>query len=255
MSASTPTTAASPYSSLSDSLGARYLSLLMKGPPGAGKTTKAAYFPRPCFFNFDNNLSGLRKLPPEVQKRIKIVNPRLGPDGKPLKAEAIWKRFVDLLEVVLADPEVDTVIIDSLTTMAECLMDKILGSGDPSKRVEIQHWGDFQRYLKWLGEEVLCAPDRDKHIVFLAHEVMERDDLTSSIQYVLNIGGSLKTSYDLFFTDCWRVYTKVNGEKIEYRVRTLPATNFNAKCSLDLPVDFAWDTEKDKVLKLLEVKK
>lgn len=247
---STPT---SPYSAVD--LGQGYISLLMKGPPGAGKTTKAAYFPRPCFFNFDNNLSGLRKLPAEVRNRIKIVNPRLDANGKEVKHELVWKRFIELLEVVLADKDVDTVVIDSLTTMAECLMDKVLGTGDPSKKVEIQHWGDFQRFLKWLGEEVLCAPDRDKHIVFLAHEVMERDELTSSIQYVLNIGGSLKSSYDLFFTDCWRVYVKVAGDKVDYRVRTLPATNFNAKCSLDLPVDFSWDTEKDKVLKQLEVKR
>lgn len=229
-----------------DQKGKPKITLLLKGPPGAGKTFKAAQFPKPVIFNFDNNLSGLRKLPADLQKSIRVVQPRMN-DGKPVKAELVWDNFVKQLEKVCTDDSVETIVIDSLSTMAEVLFDKILGTGNPNKRIEIQHWGDFSRYVKWLGESLLCTPDLDKHVVFLAHERIEIDPQSKEVKYTLNIGGSMRESIDLFFSDSWRVWVKAAGDKVVYWVRTLPTPYCNAKASLSVPADFIWDNEKEKI--------
>lgn len=231
----------------------KFRTLLLKGPSGAGKTFKAAQFPSPVFFNFDNNLSGLKKLPDEVKKTIKVVQPRLDVEkNTPVAGPKVWDNFIKQLAVVGEDASVKTIIVDSITTMAEALFDKLLGTSDPAKRMEIQMWGDFQRYLKFLGDEVLCASDLDKHVIFIAHEQMERDENTQSVVLTLSIGGKMRTTFDLYFSDVWRCFTKLKGLETEYWVRTTAGANFTAKTSFTgLPAEFKWEDQKDAILKQL----
>lgn len=226
------------------------VTLLLKGVAGTGKTYKAAHFPSPVFFNFDNNLAGLRRLPDNIKRGIRVVDPRRDKDGKDLPKQAVWKNFVAQLGEVSQDASVKTIVVDSLTTLGECLMDMIVGNGNPETKVQIQHWGDFQRYLKWLGEDLLCAKDLDKHIVFIAHEQMEKDELTQQVVYTLNLGGRLRTSYDLYFSDCWRCFVR-SGATTDFLVRTMPASNYNAKCSLNLPEQFKWEDQVVNIQKQL----
>lgn len=235
---------------------AKPVTLLLKGDSGAGKTYKAAQFPRPVIWNFDNNLSGLRKLPQEIRSGVRIKDPRKNKEGKQVSDIEVWKNFTDQLEEVSADSSVGTIVIDSLTTMAEVLMDKILKNADPGTRVEIQHWGDFSRYMKWLGEHLLCANDLDKHVVFLAHEQIVQEkigNVLGSVKYLLSVGGQSKTNFGLYFTDEWRAYTKPRADgDVDYMIRTLPTPYHTAKKSLDLKPDFKWDDEKNNIMKQLE---
>lgn len=224
--------------------------ILLKGAPGSGKTYKAAQFPKPVFFNFDNNLRGLEKLPKGQRDLIKVVNPFLDDSGKPVGDTVIWNNFVRQLTKVVADPEVKTVVIDSLTTLCSRLMDQIVGSSAPTAKILINHWGDFARYLKWFGDEFLCDPALDKNIIVIAHEQMERDELTQQVMYTLNFGGNMRNSFDLYFTDVWRCFVNQpqQGDP-EFKVRILPTNQFNAKNSLtDLPKEFVWDKESAKII-------
>lgn len=236
------------YTQLNDAI--TVLKLLLKGPPGGGKTYKAAHFPKPAIFNFDNNLTGLKKLPAELRSQIKIINPFKDKDGKDVAGIKVWDNFIKLLEEVLKDPDIRTIIIDSLSTLINRLIDKIVGSADPATRLQIQHYGDLSRYLKWFGDDFLSAPDLDKNVIVIAHEVMVKDELTQSIQYELNIPGKFASNFDMYFTDCWRSYAKQpTAGDIQYRVRVLPTDRFNAKCTLsNLEADFEWDKEKTKIV-------
>ncbi len=226
------------------------IKLLLKGSPGAGKTYTAAHFPKPVIFNFDNNLSGLKKLPADLRKGIKIINPFIDKNGKEVTALRVWDNFIALLQEVLDDPEIRTIIIDSLSTLVSRLVDKIVGSNDPGTKVQIQHYGDLARYLKWLGEDFLGSNDLTKNVIVIAHEVLVKDELTQSIQYELNIPGKSASVYDMYFTDCWRCYAKqpTTGD-VQYRIRVMPTDKINAKCTLsDIPSDFLWSETKQKIL-------
>lgn len=248
----------SQYQTLDETL--KPVTLLLKGDSGSGKTWKAAHFPKPVFFNFDNNLSGLRKLPDEIRKQVKIIDPRKDEKGAVVPGIKVWENFIKQLAIVGADKEVKTIVLDSLTTMAEVLMDKILGSDSPDKKVEIQHWGDNWRYFKWLGENLLCATDLDKHVIWIAHEQIKEymDAKGVSVRppkYFLSLGGKAKSDLDLFFTDVWRTYTKKQSAMPygnEHWIRSVSDEYHTAKSSLVLPPDFEWDKQRDSILKQLD---
>lgn len=228
------------------------IKLLLKGASGSRKTTKAVQFPKPVLFNFDNNLSGLRNLDPKVVAALKIVNPAKDKDGKEVVGIKVFDNFVKQLEVVLADSTPRTIIVDSLTTMAGRLIDKILGSDSPDAKMQIQHWGDFSRYMKWMGDEILCNPGLDKNFIFIAHENIEKDKLTENVMLTLNVGGSMKSSFGLYFSDVWRCYAKTGTGPTQYRVRVAPTSQYDAKCSLTgLPEDFLWEEQAANIFKQL----
>ncbi len=227
------------------------MTLLLKGPPGGGKTYKAAHWPKPTLINFDNNLRGLQKLPNSIKSELRIENPFENKLGKKVEPLRIWDNYVEIMERLLAEAAVRTIITDSMSTMIGRLVDKIIGSDDPATKVQIQHYGDLARYLKWYGDDILSNPALDKNIVMIAHEVANYDEVTKTTTYDLNIPGGAKSNYDLYFTDCWRAYAKqpMTGP-IQYRVRVLPTDKFNAKNTLTgiADSDFEWEKEKDKIL-------
>jgi hypothetical protein len=225
--------------------------LLLKGAPGSGKTTLAAQLPGVVIFDFDNNLAALQKLPEAAQKKIRRVTPKTGLSHK-TQGNLIWNRFVGQLEEVMDDDSVETVVIDSLTTLADCLMDFIVGSSQPTANVQIQHWGAFGRYLKWLGDSLLCADGLDKNIVVIAHEQLIMDSLDDSVKYTLNIGGRMKDSFELYFTDCWRLQTRGVAKRApDYLVQVTPGSRYSAKCSIPgLPPEFKFQDQKELILRV-----
>ena len=232
-----------------------YISLLLKGVPGTGKTTIAAQFPNVCIINFDKNLSCLRKLPLDVQKNIKVVNPFLDEKGVRVKAEKVWDNFTKLLAKVVEDAEVKTVVIDSLTLMASALEDDIIGTNNPKAQFKIQDWGTFGRYLKWLGENLIQAQDRDKNVIVIAHESVTTDPDTQRIlSYDLSIGGKMKKDFEMYFSNVWKTYIETGvgaGKKFGYYVRTKPTNLSTCKCSLDLPDVFAFEEQRENIIKQL----
>ena len=230
-----------------------YISLLLKGVPSTGKTTIAVQFPKPCLINFDKNTACIRKLPKQVQDELLIVNPFIDESGVRVKPEKIWGNFTKQLEAVVAEPSIKTVIIDSLTLLAAALEDDILGSNNPKTQFKIQDWGTFGRYLKWLGENLIQAQDRDKHIVVIAHESVSVDPDTQRIlSYDLSIGGRMKKGFEMYFSDVWKTFIETSvGKKFGYFIRTKPTNLSTCKCSLNLPEVFSFDAEKDNILKQL----
>lgn len=230
-----------------------YLSLLLKGVPGTGKSTIAAQFPKPCFINFDKNTACFRKLPAEVQKEIRVANPFIDDKGNRVKAEKVWQNTVDIISKVVEDKEIKTVVLDSLTLCVAALEDDIVGTNNPKVQMKIQDWGTYGRYLKWLGENLIQAQDRDKHIIVIAHETAMTDpDTQRVLSYDLSIGGRMKKDFEMYFSDVWKTYIETGvSKKGGYYVRTRPTNLSTCKCSFDLPETFMFAEQKENILKQL----
>lgn len=228
--------------------------LLLKGAPGSGKTTLAAQLPRPAIFSFDSNDAVIMKLPEDVRKDVKIIRPRMKA-GKMLPYPAVWDNFTDLLTKVCHDPDIQTIVIDSLTMLASMLEDSILRTSNPKQQMEIQQWGEYARYLAWLGDSLMLADDLDKNVVITAHERMITKTVKGmdgkpreEVKYKLHLSSYMRDAFDAYFSDVWRCYVRTPGQYVQYWVRTVPDDEFMAKCSMNIPKEFLWEKEKANIL-------
>jgi hypothetical protein len=229
------------------------IKLLLTGASGAGKTYKAAHFPSPVFFNFDNNLSCIRLLPKEIRDNIRSVNPHLK-NGKPVPNIAVYENFLSQLEEVGQDPTCKTIVIDSLTTFSDFVMAKTLGINKPTGKAPSQP--DYYNFAAWFtnfAQMVLCAENLDKHIVFIAHETLEKDAVTEKLSLKLLVTTSkIREGFGVYFTDVWRCYSVVpTTGKVARMVRTAPTAEASYKCSIPLPETFDFDKTLPQLTELL----
>ena len=229
--------------------------LLLRGPSGSGKTYKAVHLPNPVLFNFDNNLRFLSKASQEIRDNLRVIKPKIHlKTGKEIDNVNVWDNFINQLAEVLADDWPKTIIIDSLTTLANRIMNEIVGTDDATAKESLEDLGGLTRYVNYLGDEVLKASDLDKNIVFTAHERLEEIKEYGKVtgtRIVLHLKGQSRDTFPAYFTDYWSTFVKTPlvGDT-EYWVRTVPSQQFAAKnSSLNFPPEFKWDDHKEMVIK------
>ena len=104
------------------------LSILEIGPPGGGKTTLALLFPSICVLDCDENLDGPEKFIRTKQPTFAYGYERIrySDDDKPLDMHKCYDRLMDKILQVKNDPNIKTVIVDSLTSVNEFVIQSIL---------------------------------------------------------------------------------------------------------------------------------
>ena len=239
------------YETWSDTI--QPVTLLLKGDSGTGKTWKASHFPKPVFFNFDGNMVGVNKLPDAVKQDIKVVNPAVDMDNKPIAVTKFWDNFMQKLGLVAEDPDTKTIVIDSLSTMADRLHWQLICVQDPKQKPKgYDFWAYYKNHIQFFIDKVIHNPELDKHVVVIAHTRLEKDELSGNISRELALDGSMKDRMALHFSDVWECFARAPvGQSLAYKVRTVPGPNFTAKCSLDLPEEFEFDAQKDNMVKQL----
>ena len=212
---------------------------LFKGASGTGKTFTACHFPKPVLISFDNNIDGLLSLPSELQKELKIINVTVDGNGKKIAEADVWNNAMLQVEAVLADPDVQTIIFDSLTTMAAALEDKLLKTGSPEVNMQIQTWGEYQRFLKALFQLTCNDASIKKHVVFLAHEnvvtekVGEGPNAKEQFKgYELLLPTKIRNQIELYFSNVIRFAVENTQLGPTYVLQPMPTQTYTAKTTL-----------------------
>lgn len=237
--------------------------LLLVGLPGAGKTTIALQFPRPYLFDADNNLAGPARTAPSLGVDLSKVKYDIGnfkADGTVIPP---FLRYTEMTKRVLAacsDPDIDTIVLDSLTTITDYMMDdikrqrKIAESKRMDYKFEFDDWALLIHYYKNLVTELRTS---GKIIIFTAHEAMKKDDVDGAFRTFLAIPGASRDTLAGLFSDAWNPTVKQKGfgaqAKAERTINTLPVSGTDKrglKASLDLPPNFP-ATDLPKYLKPL----
>ena len=91
-----------------------------------------------------------------------------------------------------------------------------------------------------------------KHVVLIAHERVEKDEMDQSLKYFVAIPGQFQHIIGSMFTDIWRCEVAAAGSnppKYTFQVRTMPDFRYQLKNSLDLPpiMKFDWKQIADKL--------
>ena len=194
------------------------LKVLVWGEAKSGKTMFAATFPRPFFFDLDNGMLTLAGRDIEYET---------------YEGDKGYRKFrIDLPKIAERD-DIDTLVIDSLSTMQCFSMDEImmLAEGTKSGLPEIKHYGiQIVKIRKFLYELVAYK----KHVVLIGHEQIWQDDVTKETFILpLIVGKKLPSRLGNWFDEFYHMEAIPTKDGLEYKIRTKKSRKYTCGSRLN----------------------
>lgn len=228
------------------------LRLLLQGPSGSGKTTCACQFPKPYVIDVDVNLGGTLRFLREKNLQLPVGYDVLDHDenGAVVELKNRYARLAKCLVAAQQDDSIETIIIDSATTLADVMVAEVLRQQNKTDMTK-REWGFFGT----IGRHFLgTLSAMRKHIVLIAHEKIEKDS-NGNIAYPLKVAwpGQVGQNLGVFFTNVWRCEVMIvpSGMQSSYKwqIRTMPEFKYELKNTLGLPpvFEFNWKTIEQKL--------
>lgn len=191
------------------------LNVLIYGKSGTGKTSFACCFPKPYVFDFDKGMLSQRRRDVEYDTYQGIT---------------AYQDFELKLKELEKECPFETLVLDSITTMQEYLMDKILMANH--KQMPTMHeWNVMITELKDLFMRLTkMAP----HTVVIAHEELRQDEITGEIIIQpLVVGKKLPPMLPMWFDEVYRAQVSRTKEgKPEFGLLTSSDVKYTARTRL-----------------------
>jgi phage nucleotide-binding protein len=148
-----------------------YVKALIYGQAGAGKTRFAADAPKPCWFDFESSTETLRHWPEYENTPVKT----------PRDVEELRKDIINCVK----DPEVETVVIDSITTSLDYYlrrrMDSVAAKRDKYTLYEADYKYSTQVFTDLFG----FLQEQPINVVIIGHERIFRNNESGIITGVV----------------------------------------------------------------------
>lgn len=213
------------YQTIKDIEKDRKIHALIFGLPKTGKTALALTFPRPAVIDFDG-LGVEVALSPWFKRthghlitdkwpRFKSFSDKVDDYGLPMTFDAFFNS-IKWLNALLKDPEVETIVIDSVSSMSHYARVASLPVLNKRKRSQTwahaqvdhmilmtrQDYGGEMSGIEQVFDQLMQVTT--KNIIVLAHERTEETEsgLTSSREVNLT-GASLRNAVARWFSDVW----------------------------------------------------
>lgn len=178
------------------------MSMLLWGPSGVGKTTLACTAPGKkllVLFDPDGDASIAGRDDVDVLDLTKAKN----------SIVELFKSQDNPLNLGKIVEEYDTIIIDSLTNAQHTSVMHAITTlkGATIERPSLQGYGARNALITQLVKNVLkLTKKHDKHCIFIAHEgAADYSDEGIVREITFSLGGQLKTSAPVDFSECWYV--------------------------------------------------
>lgn len=234
--------------SISDYAKDDYIRLLLQGPSGSGKTDLAANFPKPWLIDIDKNGGGVirRRLAAKLPNFVGYDFIDVDDKGTPIPMPMRFQRLDQVSQRAQANPDVQTIIYDSATTLVDVMIAEVLRQQSKTEMTK-REWGFFAI----LGKSLMAKfSAMRKHIVLIIHEKTVTD-ANGSVVYPLKVGwpGQVGDDMGKYFTNVWRCENQTvpapgSGTLTKYLLRTSPNGMYALKNTLGLPATFEFDWAK-----------
>ena len=199
------------------------LRALVYGPSGSGKTYFGLTMPRVFVFDFDGGL--LTALHPALPADFEYESYADLSDGGITAFEKTWN-------AVMARDDIESVFVDSLTTMADHAMRRILKlDGKAGKIPQIQHYNALMNQLRAFFYAI--PPDaKKKHVVVSAHEQFMENKSDDTSRTAPLIVGKLVGQIGMWFDEMY--HAEMSGMKAspKFTLRTIGSSGLDAKSRL-----------------------
>ena len=212
----------------------RFVAILF-GKPKSGKTVLASQFPNPWFIDLDKGLKSvvtiraIKGLKFDFDVTVIDETPTTDPDfiklcGKSFSGMQPWLKVKKMVEMLVKGMPVDsTLVIDSLTKAGEFLLKYITNS--TGHKMQIQDWGTFMDEMLELFGTLLSDKGRC-NVIVIAHENIEKDELTGAIEKCILVPGSSSKRLPTLVDEYWYLDAKSrltkNGRVLERTLRNIP---------------------------------
>jgi hypothetical protein len=231
-------------------------SFLLIGPPGSGKTVVSLQLPKPFILDCDGNLNGpVRYLKSANKLPAKWFYDTPFRDGdKPVPRELQWERVQSLLLEACNSPEVETIVISSLSSLVELAYIQTYKMtnqrlGDYKKTIdpkfEFAQWGAFGSIMR---QTIFWLKSSGKRLCVEAHMTVDKEELTGVLTNFIAIPGNIKHILSGWFEEVWLLDVTTTGigatQKTERKIITSPGPrdkNLGLKSAAQLGTSFPAD--------------
>jgi len=238
-------------------------SLLIVGEPGSGKTTFCAQLPGVCIVDCDNNLGGPLRWLKQNGKDHEVFydHPSVNSDGASVPRDDQFRRFITICNEAIEDPNIKTIVVDSLTTMIDMFLTEVMRQQGRKRAdtdllkaaaktidepMQQQDWGAFLGLMKWFVYRMKAS---GKMLVITAHVRVEKDTFSGILRQAIYCPGAFADIVSGLFSEVWmfkREITLVGTVRRESRkVITFPNGAQNEALGLKSSVGVKSGTELD----------
>jgi len=211
-----------------DQVAKEHIRLLLYGEAGSGKTTFAGTFPRPFFLDSDKGGRTLK------DKKIPFLALRRGDRVFDICYNVLTR--IEKKEPPFDKLEIDTIVFDSLTSLADMLIVESMvypSPGSPPQNPDIvkASWDNYSQLQNRLKHLLKYSQDLGLNVVATAGVKLERDEILGSFIGKPNIVGGYRdlVSHDfdsVFYLECVDVG---RGKPPKYVAHTSKYRYFEAK--------------------------
>ena len=210
-----------------DDPSAQNIRLLLYGETGSGKTKLASTFPQPFFIDTDKGGKTLKKL--------KVPNIKL------IRENKTYEELMDILHKIKNKEEpfdfkIETIVFDSLTSLAKFLIVDILKYprivGRPSKDITKAkvEWDDYTLLSAELEAIMKYIQDIGLNVVGTCGVKLEKDEVTGGYIGLPDILGGFRNSIGYEFDEMYHMEVKKkSGDTVEYITHFQKSGYFVAK--------------------------
>ena len=233
---------------LSDLEQNKTVKVLLYGDSGTGKTCFASGFPRPLHYcDFDGKVtSALNFLHSQDQDADGITVDQYLSSKATSPGHDFNVDMGKLHKLALSgDFPYETIVIDSLTTFSDLMMNYLMKMNPGVKRVVTQgvqipsqqDYGIARIFFKETISKIISFPC---NVVFTAHIQIKEDKVTGELLRVPMIAGKLATELPIFFEEVYRTFVRDD----KYMAQTRADRKFNCRTQIPgLPAEIELDYE------------